>query len=550
MSQEIIPIYEPSRGFRVWALNEIYREGGQGQYVPNVGDLVFSIETGFYVVTSTDPTTGISSMETWVGPKETEGALTGLMGVDIGAQGETYRVYIDTSVVPYTLQVDSRLHLYGSDNTHIKIFKGTDKTESGQVISAMFNSSGEFISENIPLEKVAFDELNNIAIKAPVSANSTIKLEEGDIVSAVVYNDLGIASSYNTLIVRNATFIRRSESSQKHVMSIRLESSLLDHNDNRTLRVPVNMSLTELPAMGVVTYSDGTVLRLPANGGRFRLHGLDHFIASSEGQRVPLKLVYFLEDNESCQTTDGIETHHISESYELLVSSLNTAFSLKLFVYPNWVDNITGYSLDYYVYSLERRRFYNVNHLVRYGENSHIFRGDDYQKKQRLIIGVNMKEVDPAYPNFQHVETIEITLLGPSSLSTDKWLIGFTANQHPLYGKDLAAKVKMLNVNNWELDISSGAQSKEDWLNRTFYRTSPLYNTQQELRSPEPNILIMKTKAREYEIPVGDWDKIHSIVNDLNDGENLYIECIRRLDEVDLQLGIIALPVRTVTTFD
>lgn len=549
MSEVLVPIYDPTRGFRTWIISEIYKGTTGGRYVPNVDDLVIDWTTGFYRVVGVNDVTGLSVLESWTGPKETEGAISALLGVDIGAQGESYRVYIDNSVTPHTLACDSRLHVYGSSNSYIKVFKGTDITNSGVVVSAVFNGDGLFISENIPLELVAHQEFSNTAIKTPTVGYTRTSLEDGEVVTVVVYDDLGYVTSYNTLLVKNTSFIRSTDASKKYVAGIAIESPYLDPNSNKVLRIPMNAVVEHLPIYGVVTYSDGSVVKLPVNGGRFKLHGLDHFVATITGQSVPLVLSYYLGETEVCYGAQAGAQRHISVNYTSVTTAFEKSYSVKIFTFPRWVNDLQGYKLEYWLYNLDRCQVYNVSHLVSVLDTGEFFRPMEYGVKQNLTLGLNMSEVDSQYPNFRHIQTVEVTLLAPGNRNETSWLVGFSPNQNPPYGGGLKAKVKLENVNSWQLDISCGYLTKEAWLLGTYLATQPLFNTTNERNPPTPNILILKTKTRSYEISINDFATKQLIVNDLVDGENLMIECVRRLDETDIQLGIIALPIIQVIEF-
>lgn len=547
-SETIVPIFDPERGFRIWHIDEIYRGAGGGSYVPNKYDMVLDWEQGMFKVIGVDSSTGLSTLEKWEGPKDnpsiTEEGL--LLGVDVGAQGESYRLYIDTSVTPHTMACDARLHVFGSSASSVKIFEGTDISDNGKVISAMYDAGGTLLGENIPLELVAFPEGNNLAIKTPVVGYTLKQLPDGEVVTAVVYDDLGHVISYSKLLVKNTSFVRTTEANRKYVTSIHLESPFLSESDNRLLRFPVNMAVNDVPATGVVTYSDGSIVKLPANGGRFKLFGLDNFVSTIVGQKVPLALTYILGADEYCYGASVTSQNHITEEYWGTTTELEKSYSIKIYSFPQWVDEVRGYELRHYLVNLNRSIVYDVTNLVTLTSVSNAFSPLAYGVKQKLSLSINMNEVNAQYPEYKFIQTVEITLLRPGTEDGTKWLIGFTPNQEVPYGEGVVANAKFISTDQWEMDISSGFHSKEEWLRNVYYATEPLFNLNNENMAPEPNVLVLRTKRRRYEVSIDDWGTGIPLINDLGDGENLVIEFINRVYENDIKLGVAALPVKLI----
>ena len=545
-----VPIFDPQRGFRFWTITELYRGPSTGRYVPNIDDLVLDWSFGFYRVVAVDLSTGLSRLVPWKPPVETNTISVNdqLLGVDIAACGESFRIYLDDSVTPHTFAVDSRLHIYGTTATSIKIFLGTDLTNHGNVISAMYDASGTFLGENIPLELVTQPDLHNLAIKTPMVGYTLRQLPDGEVVTAVVYDDLGYVISYSKLLVKNTAFIRTTEANRKYVTGIHLESPFLSAEDDRVLQFPTNLPAESIPATGVVTYSDGTTAKYPAQGGRFKLYGLDHFLSTIVGQKIPLVLTYQLESDEYCYGASPGYLKHISEKYWGTTTEYETAYSLKLYAFPQWVDDLHGYALEFYLYTLDRCRVYPVTTKARLANNSPAFNPMQYGVRQRLTYLVDLQTVSPHYPPYRHVQTLEVTLLAPGTDQGDKWTVGFSPNNPTPYGVGLHANLRFINTDHWILNLANGLHSQEEWLRHVFYQGEPLFNTHTETQAIPPNYAVLKFKHRTYEIPCIHWDQDLVVVNDLAPGENLKIEFIHRRYENDLQVGIAALPVRVIET--
>ncbi len=544
----IVPVYEPDREFRTFLRSEVYDGIGEGVWVPNVDDLVIDYATGFWRCVEVDPTTGLSKLIPWTLPKD-PGELTNedvLLGTGPGYQSETYRAYLDTSVIPHTLALDSRLHVYGTTLTSCKVFLGTDTGDESNVISAFYDQGGTLLGENIPLELVAMPDRTNLAVKAPMVGYTNTKLSDGEPVTAVFYDDVGVARSIAKLLIKNTAFIRTTDASRKFITSIHLESPFLSDADDRLLQYPINMPVSALPLVGVVSYSDGSVNRLPVDGSKFRMHGLQHYVATIEGQKIPLVLTYYLSEGEYNYGAQPGATKHLSEKYSATTLALDEAYAIKLFGYPTWIDDVNGYRMEFYLYNLNRQRVYRVTPYVKLGANSASFDPLNFTSTQYLTYTVDMNKVDSSYPAYRHVQTMAVSLLAPGNEDTTNWVMGFSPNQNPLYGTGLAARVTFVDVDNWKLDLSNGFNSKEEWLNHLYYPAEPLYNPDTEVQAPKPNYFVLVDGARRTEYHIDQWNQELTISLATAEGGTMFIEWIYRHLGGDLQLGVSGLSVHQV----
>lgn len=230
-----VPVYEPNARWCVWNFDEIFMENspGKGRYVPKVKDLVVKMEDAntfiTYEVKAIDAVTLYPNLAV-VRPNGMSFDLTGtdiLFGTGPGTQSDTYRVYLDTSVIPHVLAVDARLKIGGSMSTFAKIFLGADTSDTGTVISRMYDSSGKFLSNNIPLEMIAVDSHTNYAWKCVTVGYTNLALEDGELVTCVIYNAEGHVVSKRQLLIENTAFIRQANDNMKYVTGISLDSPFI-----------------------------------------------------------------------------------------------------------------------------------------------------------------------------------------------------------------------------------------------------------------------------------------------------------------------------------
>ena len=214
MSTLIVPQQPTDNQWRLWHRSQIYTGlPSGGSRVPNKGDTVVSTEAGrllYYEVVSVDDVTGLSTLSPLeigsgggagvIGDGSIDGggssggsggsSNTGFGSVVMTSLGgvsgfiESYRCFIDQSVRPHTLSMDFRLKTYGSETMYMKVVRGND-IEQGEVISRMYDHTGTFISESVPLEIVTMDEVNNVSVRRPMVGYSSKGLPNGELVTAI-----------------------------------------------------------------------------------------------------------------------------------------------------------------------------------------------------------------------------------------------------------------------------------------------------------------------------------------------------------------------------
>lgn len=556
MADPILPptvLIDPDRGYRQWHISEIYFPDGTGDgaYVPNVNDMVLDWNQGFFRVTAVDYTTGVSTLSNWHPPAQSDSVSNEdiLLGAGPGIQAESFRVYYDDSVMPHRLAIDSRIHIYGTNAKYLKIFKGTDLSPAGEIISAFYNQSGVFLGENIPLELVLMPDANNTAIKTPAVGYTLRDLVDGEVLTAVVYDDLANVCSSAKLLVKHTAFMRTTDASLKYVTGIRLKTPFLSKSDPKLIEYPINMPVQNLNLMGEVQYSDGSKMEMPVDGTKFSVYGLDHYVASVQGQSLPVVLTYKLSPGEYAYINEPSPDLHIAENYRATTLKADGSYSVKLFSYPVWQDAINGYRLEHFLYNLNREEVYNVTSLVQLASGSPAFNPTDYGVNQRLTLAINLNQVDPKFAAYRHTQTIDIALLTEGTLNgQDNWTVGFSPAQNPRYGVGVEAIATFVDANNWRLNLTCGATTKAEWLEKVYLPSQPLIDPTSEIAPPEPNFFVLVVGNQRVELPIDQWGVLATVSTMPAEGKNVYIEFLRRGQVTDWQLSKAALVVHYAGT--
>lgn len=508
----LTPIYEENMPHRLWYIGDIWLgDNAEGKYVARVNDLVYDFDgtaVVMYKVVSVDENTLVPSFsETLI--RSTSTTLIEkdiLFGVGPGTQADTYRVYIDKSTNPYTLCVDQRLQINGTMTRYAKIFKGSVLNSKGVVVSQVYDNSGNFISENIPLETVALNNHDVYAIKSIPPCKTNYDLVDGEVVTAVIYSDDGGVVSKRQLLVEETGFIRNTSSSTKYISHISLESDFIRQGDSHVIEFPVNLTLNAINLIGVVHYSDGSTLRLPVDGTKFKLAGINDFVATIVGQKIELVLIYTLGKDEVAYGTTTTTDKAITEAYELEVIDPNIDLSVKLFAYPEWVNDNVGYKLNFYLYTQDRSLWYNVTDIVRFDDRTDPIDGTLYGYKQYKTVYINMKDVSPAYKSYIHVQNIEFVLFREPDGRSNLWKIKSVANEnYPYYGENVYAIVKGDNTG-YKIDLSLDKETLDEWLYEVYDKNMPMYDSIYETSYPKPSHFYLTVNGRTTKHNIKEWN--------------------------------------------
>lgn len=540
-----VAVYDPDGLWHWWNMNEVYTGGpGLNRYVPKVGDYIEDtspVRSVTYVVTELNMSTLIPTFVKKRRECECDDEST--LNQLIGPGSDTYRVYLDTSVTPHILAVDARLTVGGTLSDHARIYRGTNIGPDGKLISFLFDNSGNFLTNNVPLELAAIDSHVNHSIKVVSVCNTLETMIDGEICTVVIYDDNGHVVCTRQLLVRNTSFIRGVNAAQRYISAISLKSPFLSTSDDHRLEFPINTPIDSSNMIGRIHYSDGGITEMPVDGNKFKIMGMENFISTVPGMTFPLSLCYTLSNGEITYTATSGEGKYITEPYDMITTEQIGALNVKLVAYPVWVDNATGYVLRWFLYNLDRTASFEVTSMVQYNTDSDVYNGKAYGVNQKLSVRINLKNVNNAFISYIHVQTLDITLNHEGFERTTNWTVGFVPGQAPRYGNNLKARVAMITANSYRVRLASEFLTLSDWLQNLFYNSKPIINPSRELTAPEPNFFAIVVGSSRYEYPVSAWNSELTIGQSFDINGTMFIEFFRREPGNDIILGMSAMPV-------
>lgn len=530
----ISPIYQPEARWCTWSMDEVYfGQQGLNKFVPKVNDYVEDTASNVtYKVTSIDSVTLIPTLV----QISTDGNIIPgdddpLVSSGPGVPSDTYRVYLDKSVTPYTFSVDMGLKIPGSMSSYAKIFKGTNTGQDGQVLSFLYDQAGNFLTNNVPLELAQSSNDVNHTIKSVAVCYTNQELVNGEIVTLVIYSSSGGVVYKRRLIVENTTFIRSVSSSQKYISHISLKSPFLSVSEDHVLDYPLNANISSLNMIGVVHYSDGSTIELPVDGTKFVMHGLQSYVSTVPGQRINLALTYNLSPDETAYGP-------MTVAYFINTVTQQGAYTVKLYPYPVWVDSVNGYRLRWFMLNLDRNVFTEVTNLVTFNNPNTFFDPLSYGTLQRLSVRINLKDVSGSYKSYIHTQIVDVVLRNQGTERTTNWTVSTNPGQTQPYGVGIHAQGKVINSNLGNLKLSSGFTNLNDWLTGVYFNTKPLTDVRLEAVAPTPTHFSVIVAGIPYEFPITAWNDVLAVGGGIVVNSTLIVKFIKRTGITDMVLSV------------
>lgn len=526
------PIVLDGRRWTIFADHEVYYadKSTAGAYVPNELDLIEHIkEKRTSIVTWRNPLPPYD-FKTEAYERTPNANTDVIVGDRSPIARDAFRVLINKDRVPATLNFSAQFYVKGSAHSYMRVFLGNDIGVNGVCISG-YMRNGQMVSDRIPLE-VALDGAGGIkTIKNPVPAICTKIPENGELVTAVVYNSVNDITQIATCNVLLTDMAQATTKPQKQIVDIRLNSPQLSTSNANQLELPVNTPIDDILVTCEVIYTTGSVEK-NIDGSKIKLFGFkssgaydEMMISSSLGMEIPLQLSYALSADETYIGNDIVDGV-INRRYTAITERIDGAYSPKLFVVPVWAGADRGYRLEYYLTDLRRDGIYNATSYVRYAENSPPIDPKLYGIKQRVAVRVNTAEVSPTFKNHWHTETFTITFTAPGTEKRDNFILEYYKG-NPAYGDDMYVQFTPFNVTYNKLDITCGKSTLQEWLDAIYYPTYPVFDRKAEgSKPPAPTHFELAIGSRTFRYAITDWHKELTVDTPIEDGNTIRINWI------------------------
>ncbi len=547
------PNYDPNALFRIWDKGVLFMgptDVALGKWVPKIFDYAIDLTINkWYQVIDVDQVTLTPTFRA-LDDEETAGLETILVGT--GDQPKTMIAHFDTNQLPYSLSLDSRHYINGSENTYARVFRGSDVSPAGEVISAVF-SGQTYLDDKIPLEMTKYDshDITVLAEKYVPTFNTNAMLKNGEVISVVIYSATNIITGIKRFKVNHGANVRPVNASQKYVTGIALRSVFLNSNDPYKLDFPLNAPIGALNVWGVLTYSDKSEKVLPVDGTKFKLDGLEKFVATRPGQRVPLVLSYRLDQGEFASGAISVDGKRITEPYSLVTTTENGLYSPTLFGFPRWDETAGAYVMRWWLMDLNRMTLFDATSYVQYNQSSEQFNGTKFDAMQFLSIRVRLSEVSASLPSWIHTQTLYVKLYNPLAQvrPQGKFEVGQENVAGEFFGEGMSARVNTINQNNFEVNLGNNLSTLNEWLDKMYYKAKPIYSLYRESAPPQPtHFTVINDQGNIQTFPLSQWNRSFKIFTNLQAKGNLIIRWDKQLpNNSTLYLATTELPMDFVS---
>ncbi len=462
---------------------------------------------------------------------------------------------IDFSERPAVARVDS--NATGSDAAYAMVYKGSLINEKGVVISATYEGQN-LVSNKIAVSPVVIDNLENKTIVGCNSFSVTqneAALPNGTRCTLVYYDIAGrpIPPTY-PIVVQHCAYLRDHQLSVRYVKNIELIAPWFTNSMRpRTMFVPINLPLTAIEFRARVHYSDGSSEEHPVNSisgdSGFTLHGLDQYKPTTPNQvSDAVVLTYAFKEHEQALIAQPGSPRHISESYEIVATPAQGAYSPRIYSYPYW-DATVGYKLRHWLTDLDRKYCRDVTDQVTLNQASPVFNGKKFGEEQPMIFNLNMRDVSAVYEPWAFVQYTTITLYNPPTNVGRKWDVRHSYSRPPFS----ALTVEYIQqVNGTVLAKFSKYSTTAEFIADAYDKFEPMFDPRTEIKPPQPTHfdLVRVNGTARTGIPVDAQNNLPISDLTLADGETMYIRWVRRDSTgAELQLGVSATVCKKVTAF-
>lgn len=551
-----VPVWDPEGLHKEWGDWEVYfgkdhiGEGKKGRFVPNLYDKVWGPVEGTRYVKELNPTTLIPVLTRAVEPVS-GGADTNdwLLGVGDRWPQQGFFIYADNEQTIPRIAVDAQAIFRHPAINYFRVY-GTDPANQNEVLSAWYNQSGEYIDNKVPRLLVdSAHSADGYQYYVPEIFWGTRQFKEGETVKVIGYSSENSEVAEANFIVRLGNNVRRGNQPVRRIVSIELRTAYLSTTEENRIRIPAGTNIASVAMMCRLNYESGKWLDVPIDGIKVRLQGLEETVSSSPGYLRDIILYYYLGEGEVYVGSEGNDGKAMTKTYTVEVDPSQDTYGFKLCVYPSWVDANNGYALVSFLHDYDHSQVYDVTNLVELTSNSGEWDPFKYGSKQYLRLALDVTKVDARYSEYRHAQAIQLTLIEPGTNVVDNhWRVYFEDGQAPGYGDGCQAKLTYVSSQVWSGDVSCGCKTIEEWLDKLYYRTLPLFDPTVSNGPLVPTHFIYTLRGQRYRHAITDWNSVIRVATGGSEGEIAALHFISSSDGVDLYLSTAGLFTHQIIT--
>ncbi|AFI55399.1 hypothetical protein TSMG0116 [Halocynthia phage JM-2012] len=477
----------PEYSHNTWRKEQLYTDPNSangivsGGVVPNVNDTVISWSGNIKIeerVVYVDPLTSLSTLEPVELPNNGNSAMVGIEA-GIGNLSNVANLIMNPIDSKLSAVIDSRLPIYGSDLSYVRVFEGTDISENGKVISVRYDSNGQIIDDKALMVKA--DTVDNTLLRYVARPfNLTYTLPEDTLVVAVFYSDAGRVLMWQELVIKHSHIIANVHREALFINNVVLESAYQSPTNPNELLIPKNLLNASFSPRIFKEYQSGQREEMFIGTSNVTLAGWGDYVTGEVGEKFPLVLSYILGSGELSQNVDSYTGVHITNHYSVSVIDGDTETEVKIFVVPTFRNSSYGYELNYYLYTGGRNSAIDVTDSV----NASEFNGLFYGAKQQIDFSLDLSQY-VGLPDTVFADSIDVQLMGQPLANATMYRLWYWRDDERFYGENLRAKI-VTNFGTNTISLNNFIGQFSEWIDKLYYSLSPLYDASISTEAPVP----------------------------------------------------------------
>ena len=491
-----------------------------GRVIPHPGSLVIDQANGnlYYVVSVDDRgKSTLAPCRLVVNDDET-------VTVKILSYGnDKFYLYYDDRVKPTKLNIDGKLIVFGSSLVEYRLVRSTSSSAANndkEVISRYVDSNDQIRGERIPLTDIS----NMSGAKQLTNCHTLVELQEGDVIEAEIFDNLGILSVTVELWVKRATILNDLSDSTSVIVNFDATSNQMMGTDFYIYQRQDPKHLDITPRL---EYIDGTVEDVVVNNKDCFLYGLENFIPTFPGQKQKIMIKKYL--NYKQQSTIAVEQREhryvVCEKIITVVSN-DTTEGIKVSVIPLYDKNTSSYYLKYIAYTDRKDKVLDISQYVTIPSDDTKFDGTVFNVWQTHTFDVNLAKIFNSTVDVPYRQTIYIQV--KPNKEFQKYLLSDYADLSKVYGVDSSTTRRPVIMYDSTIEQyfipTSRFANKEAFLESFYYNSNPPFDTNETLEPIVPTHFTVRSlddlsTLITLPIPIEQYSQSWNIVDTNNPGK-------------------------------
>ena len=480
MTQSVI-LFQDKRPDSLF-LHQVYDPDIDGEYVenngkliPKPGSLVIEKSTGnLYYVSFVD-----ERYKSTLLPCRLVITSEGEEVVKILSYGnDKFYLFYDDRTKPTKLNIDGKLIVFGASLAEYRLVK-TNSSKETEIISIYMNNNEEFKGERIPLANIG----EKTGAKQLTNCHTLVTLQDGDVVEAEIYDNLGILSIVVQLFVKRATILNDLASTNDIIVDF-------DANSNQMLGSDFYLYQRQDPSHLAITprlvYCDGSSEDITINNIDCFLYGLENFVPSFPGQKQKIMIKKYLTYKQMSTISKQIGDKRFVTCEKIInVLANKTLDGIKVSLMPIWDNKNNIYYLKYIAYSDKRDKVIDVTNYV---TPVTMFCGDIFNQQQVHTFDIDLQNVFDVSVTVPYRQVSYIHLKPYNEFQ--RYTLSDNSDLDPIYGVDASTIRRPVIMYDSVIEQyyipTSRFKNKEAFLEAFYYNANPPFDVRESLEAPVP----------------------------------------------------------------